>query len=394
MILKIKKRFIPIYIFVSILFLYSISDLQSSSVTGNSGTSRIMVYISLISLVIFLFFYLFVKTKMNLKINKIQLSILLLTIWIFFVGAVKESNLWALFLHLGLSFLWFLSYTFFEFLAKSRKINYDSLSTFFYFLFIFYVFAQFYYFIDLYILKGTIPVLNLVYNVLVLFPWLIDSKKKIINKSTFFLVIISVFLSMKRSALIVLPIFLLIHVIGKGFINKKNQSYYFKIIGFFLVFIFLFFIADYLSGGFLSSRFTEEALSSGSGRDIIYLKAINNIKNRNLFDLLVGYGSGSSVSFIGTGVHNEWLEFVFSFGVIGVFLYFGLICSLMFSLYRIKKLLPEYYYLGIGVIVYILIIGFLGGIYFMHSTFYLFGFFGLINGMAIRKKHMNKKEEN
>lgn len=384
--IKIVKNKIPLYILTLILFIYSFADLQSSSVTGNAGTNRSTVYISLIGLVFFLLSYIFIKTKMNITINKIQLSILLITIWIFFVGIIRGSNLWTLFLHMGLSFLWFLSYTFFEYLAKKGKITYNSIAKIFYILFIFYVISLIYYFIDLYILKGRIPVSNLIYNILVLFPWLINSKSKLISKSSIILVIISVFLSMKRSALIVLPMILLIHIIGKGIVSRKNISYFFKIFGLFLGFIILFFITDYLSDGFLSSRFTAEALSSGSGRDVIYSKAIDNIKNRNFFDLLIGFGSGSSIAFIGTGVHNEWLEFGFSFGVIGVLLYLNLIISLIICITSTRKLLPEYYYLCLGLVVYILVIGFLGGIYFMHATFYLFGFFGLIKGMTIRKQ--------
>ena len=103
--IKIVKNKIPLYILTLILFIYSFADLQSSSVTGNAGTNRSTVYISLIGLVFFLLSYIFIKTKMNITINKIQLSILLITIWIFFVGIIRGSNLWTLFLHMCLSFL-------------------------------------------------------------------------------------------------------------------------------------------------------------------------------------------------------------------------------------------------------------------------------------------------
>ena len=49
------------------------------------------------------------------------------------------------------------------------------------------------------------------------------------------------------------------------------------------------------------------------------------ILNRNFFEFLIGKGSGSSLSIIGSGVHNEILEMLFSYGVIGLIIYLWLV---------------------------------------------------------------------
>src|SRR5690606_23104681 len=89
---------------------------------------------------------------------------------------------------------------------------------------------------------------------------------------------------------------------------------------------------DSLGGGYLSARFNQEELSSGSGRVDMWSTVINSLYERDDLSLLMGSGSGSSVMLLGTGVHNEWLEFLYSFGVVGVILYF-LMCMIIIRRY-------------------------------------------------------------
>ena len=119
-----------------------------------------------------------------------------------------------------------------------------------------------------------------------------------------------------------------------------------------------------------STRFSYESLIDGSGRAQLYRYAIEDIKQRSLLNLLIGRGSGSSIQFLGTAAHNEWLEFIFSLALLS-FLYLLLFISLFRQVYLLIRT-SSFMRLYAMAVLYMLVVGMYGQIYFLIRHFILY----------------------
>lgn len=86
----------------------------------------------------------------------------------------------------------------------------------------------------------------------------------------------------------------------------------------------------YISNEFLISRL-ENLQEGGSGRDIIYSSLWNNwLDSASIINTLFGYGFMSTPKFNAMGqlAHNDWLEVLTNYGIVGIVIYCLLITSL------------------------------------------------------------------
>lgn len=364
--------------------IYSIQDFQTSSNIGIKDARRASVHISLFITIFFLGIYyiysVFIRGFVRVSIHN---QLWLINIWIILVNIIQGANIWNVAIHVGLATLWILTYSFFSFYIRKFKESCIHIEALIVIMFIFYVFAALYASYNIQKTYNRIAVINMVYDVLVFLPWitLIQNKKK--RLLGIIIISVIVLISMKRGAIIALPIMLSMSYVIEGIIKNKKKTYIVRIVGLLSLFFIGLVIFNYLTDGYIISRFTYESLSTGSGRVNLYNIALEDIKNRTFINSLVGKGSGSSVQLLGTGVHNEWIEFLFSFGIIGVFLYFNLFISLVKTNIKLIKRRSSYASAYSIAITYILIVGMFGGIYFVHSTLYIMSFFGAVEGLTL-----------
>jgi len=105
-------------------------------------------------------------------------------------------------------------------------------------------------------------------------------------------------------------------------INKKN-----KVKGYALTFIGIsglaFYANDfYKKNEYLISRMQELDEGGVSGRDTIFATIFNSwVQSDNLWNLIFGYGFAASWDIAGNFAHNDWLELLSNFGLLGVTLY-------------------------------------------------------------------------
>lgn len=83
---------------------------------------------------------------------------------------------------------------------------------------------------------------------------------------------------------------------------------------------------NFQSNELLTSRLSSIAEGDSSGRDLIYYRLINEWLNSNNFiNILFGFGYTSSIEISGGQfAHNDWLELLTSFGLMGVVVYFAM----------------------------------------------------------------------
>ncbi|QXW26041.1 hypothetical protein KXJ74_00405 [Acinetobacter johnsonii] len=79
----------------------------------------------------------------------------------------------------------------------------------------------------------------------------------------------------------------------------------------------------YINNTYLVSRF-DNVTENTSNRNIIYSNIWNHWYNsNNFFNILFGYGFATTILYSGTGhlAHNDWLELLNNFGLLGIFIY-------------------------------------------------------------------------
>lgn len=381
---KLSFKYLYFIIICLSLFVYAIFDMQSSTVTGNGDRDRGAAHFALVVLIALnlLFFVYHVVSNSILKVNSTTIILLLITVWIALNDLINDAALWNLLTHCGMSALWFFDFIFFEnyFSKKNRRLK--PINQVFCVILCFYAASIIYYMILIFADKGKYQVSNLAYNLLVIYPFLmlgVKNEKKKIMISAF--VGIFMFVSLKRGAIIAFCAMTLFNWICTGIKKKMIFSYLLKIFCIIVFFACIVLIIDNAFNGALVLRFTTESLRDGSGRSDIYRLVISLIKERDFGTFLIGTGSGSSIW--GTGAHNEWLEFTYTFGFIGVILYFLLIFSTFYSLIQMRKRSHPFFIPCSMMFLYVIIVGMVGGVYFMQSSYFVFALFGLSKSKVV-----------
>lgn len=144
-------------------------------------------------------------------------------------------------------------------------------------------------------------------------------------------------------------------------------------------------VVDTYTDGYFSSRFTRDSIMSGSNRNELYSLAWQDISGRSIVDFVIGKGSSSVLEIIGSGVHNEVLEFLFSYGVIGLLGYlFLIIKGIKKALFLIRKKTEGASFFGMSM-TFIILVGMVGSALFSHYTFHIMLLAGISNGYLKKK---------
>ena len=144
-----------------------------------------------------------------------------------------------------------------------------------------------------------------------------------------------------------------------------------------LAFVIVWLLIDNYSNGYLSSRFALTDLADGSGRANLFRAYLHNISQRGLLQIAVGIISNNEIP-IGLGAHNEWINQLYSYGVIGVLFYAMIIVSMIVLSVRLVKKKSVLAASFCAMTAYSIGIGMVSGWLFMHSTLYIMMYIGLI----------------
>lgn len=201
---------------------------------------------------------------------------------------------------------------------------------------------QFYYNKELILLERISDNENVVNNAAYMFVNLIPfvfliKKRKTISLFTMLFLSFFIIQGSKRGAILTGSVGLLIFIYFQlRTIEKKHRvkGYLFTVISLLVVSYYTY--TFYLENEFLIQRM--ELLSDGgySGRDIIYKNIFNSwYYSDNLLNIVFGFGFASSLELSGTGnfAHNDWLELLSNYGLLGVSIYL----LLFYSAYKLMK---------------------------------------------------------
>lgn len=187
---------------------------------------------------------------------------------------------------------------------------------------------------------------NVIFYSLMLLPWIALMSNKYKKIALFALISFCVISSLKRSSLVILVISLVLIIYFDFFYKTRlTKSTIFLIL---LSVISLFTVYHFASERFdiISERMAAIEEDGGSGRDLIFEDVYNRYNNKELQERVFGSGFDAvrreSKYSVAVSAHNDFLEVLYDFGILGFILYILIHLSLIkwvFVLYKTNNIL-------------------------------------------------------
>jgi len=252
---------------------------------------------------------------------------------------------------------------------------------------------------------GISATINYIFYPLLITPWiLLYNNKKIILFWLFLILTLSLF-SVKRSAILIIVLIAGIYIFNVYFKNTKKQ-----LITKILVIVVILFASlkvynfvDSLNNSYLSSRFENVLDDEGSGRLDVYRSVIQLQKESEFANWIIGHGHNgvqkdNFVKSDNTGearnlsAHNDLLEVLYDYGIIGLILYLYFIVLIIKRFFYLKKTDSPFFLAYTSSLIIFLIMSF-GSHLILYPTYFIFltSFWGAIEGVIDRNntKNMN-----
>jgi O-antigen ligase len=187
---------------------------------------------------------------------------------------------------------------------------------------------------------------NIAYTFVMLIPYVFLIKtKRIWTVLLMLLLMFFIIQGAKRGAIFAGAFGLLVFVYYQlRTVSKKNRikGYLLSILGIILVSYFAY--DFYLQNEFLIERMRQLEEGNTSGRNVIYSNVFNSWYNSDsLLNIIFGFGFAASIHLSGMGrfAHNDWLELLSNFGIVGVTIYllffYGLLKNLVNPKWNVDK---------------------------------------------------------
>jgi len=184
--------------------------------------------------------------------------------------------------------------------------------------------------------------INSIYYLVLLLPFVLICEKKLLRNVMIFAILICVLISMKRTAFIaVIGSLILFFVLKREKqLNKKSgvklKNILYIILGIILIYLIYSFISDKLGFNILD-RFNNNNIDISSGRFDIYRMVLDDFYISDIFQMFFGHGYNSVVYLTGgLSAHNDFLEILYDFGIVGLMLYVFIYINLL-SIYKVFK---------------------------------------------------------
>lgn len=332
---------LPLGLFGAVLFLFAITvvlTMYSMTAEEEEGTlmginyGNYLLPLLVINLCICFAQFKYIDTR---GFNKwIIVWIIMVSLNVLFIGTNKVVNL----IRVN---IWTTSYLTAYLLARSNKNTLDFLVKLF--LAIFFVSFFFFWLGKVFQMDnnefGMGGSSNAIYCLVSIVPFLMFIK----NKKLCLLLLLSVFIctvfSNKRGATIIMLIILIptVNSIFSGRNNKGRRFIMTTLIGVGLLFLMYYIGNSYLNGR-LIDRFNAMEETGGAGRLNIWTYLLNSYDNSSFLEQLLGHGHRAvALTGIQTAAHNDFIEVLYDYGVIGEIIYLGIHIYLIKRIVLLKK---------------------------------------------------------
>ena len=302
-------------------------------------------------IVFLMVFILFRIRPLGYSQHHIVRSILLFLAYIVIISYIFSPEKWVFYILIRISYS-FIGFILFTYLAKNSDIE-KSFSTFFMFLIVVLAICVY---MNVDQRMDTIKELNEAdntgYALLCAFAGVMLLTKRRFYLLAVFLVFVGTMISGKRGAILGLalssiPLVFYIFTSYSSSLIRKGEILVIMALAAILA---LHWFGNLFDASII--RMENIAEDGGSGRNVVYLKYWSHFTSANLTHQLLGhglyagiYGSGSKYAFSNVLAHNDWLELLFDFGLVGVILYFLIIIKIFLVIVRNRNIKNIYYYM-------------------------------------------------
>lgn len=219
---------------------------------------------------------------------------------------------------------------------------------------------------------------NKAYSLVALFPFLLLFwNKKWLMILLMLASLVFIVFCLKRGAMLCIAAYMLITFYMIIRLNKRRNKYKYvtRFVVVFIIVAFVYAFFDiYNDNEFLQKRFDH----GSEARESIYTKILSGLENSDIIEFFIGHGPLSTVTVAGNYAHNDWLEIVYDFGIVGLILYI-IIPIAMLKYYKRYSLEEELAGILICVLYIVLRSSFSMCVYELDSLL-TFGFMGYIIG--------------
>lgn len=193
------------------------------------------------------------------------------------------------------------------------------------------------------------------YMLLHFFPLVLCFPNKWIKMGVSIIVISSIFLSLKKGGIIALAVGgMLYFVVWTLFGEKRRMGVIRLIISFILIILVVYSFQEYnkTTSNLFINRFDDDNM--GSGRVLIWEHTWQMIIDSDLLSLMFGHGYNAVAfySSLKSSAHNDFLEIIYDYGVIGFTLFIALIWKLLTfgkRLCRLKSVYAPPFMMSVGI---------------------------------------------
>ncbi len=165
---------------------------------------------------------------------------------------------------------------------------------------------------------------NAAYKFVFLFPFVFLLRKdKVLSAVLTMLILFFIVAGSKRGAVAVGAVILIWYFYYQMKMIDEKQKWKGYLLGFIAITAIAFLgYRYYLGNEYLRYRLELAAQGNISGRDVIYSDIWNKWLNSNVFHFLFGYGFAASIKITGGSfAHNDWLEILSNFGLLGIIIF-------------------------------------------------------------------------
>ena len=246
---------------------------------------------------------------------------------------------------------------------------------------------------------------NEVFYIATLLPIAFFEKKKWLKYIYLTVGLILVLYSFKRSALLYTVVVYAIAVYYDFFKNKK-VSIFKKIFSIAILLYGVVYIYNYIdeqTDGHITERIESSSEDGGSGRDEAYEMVFERYQEQDFPSQMLGKGFNgvireykiavsSNRDFHYISAHNDFLEMLADFGIVGLLLYLVIIYQLYSCIKKGKRLGDNYFQAALSAFTVLILMGMVSHL-FLYPTFfaYIIMTFGIINGLYENKITKLKK---
>lgn len=184
---------------------------------------------------------------------------------------------------------------------------------------------------------------NNVFYFISVVPWLLLSRN---NKNRLFAIALLLcvsFISLKRSAVIIALGCSSIYLINE-YIRKSKSKLFVMLTVAALLFFLYFMVKNQAAVVNVEERFDSIGDDEGSGRIEIFGYVYRMFFDSDIISKLFGHGYNMvTVKTLGTSAHNDFLEVLYDYGIVGLVLYFSLHYQIFKTVIRLYKARSSYF---------------------------------------------------